>query len=134
MSFDEEYIDPHGECAAEIAQLREALSLYAPGTWPGVIAEVAVERRRQVEQEGWTAEHDDEHGNEEMACAAACYAIANKFPGYAEKMWPWDGVWWKPSGDRRNLIKAAALLVAEIERLDRAARTPAPTETVGALS
>lgn len=30
-------------------------------------------------------------------------------------------MWWKPGAPRRMLIKAAALIVAEIERLDRAA-------------
>lgn len=92
-----------------------------------IIAEIAAERLRQVRPadkdipggEGWTPEHDDEHCNEEMACAAASYAIAEHFPGYAEKIWPWDLIWWKPSNARRNLIKAAALIVAEIERLDR---------------
>ncbi len=30
MSFDEEHIDPHGECAHEISKLREALLIAAP--------------------------------------------------------------------------------------------------------
>lgn len=34
--------------------------------------------------------------------------------------WPWNGRWWKPTNRRRDLIKAGALIVAEIERLDRA--------------
>lgn len=29
--------------------------------------------------------------------------------------------WWKPKDRRRNLVKAGALIVAEIERLDRLA-------------
>jgi hypothetical protein len=37
------------------------------------------------------------------------------------KMWPWARQWWKPTGARRDLVKAAALLLAEIERIDRAA-------------
>lgn len=35
-------------------------------------------------------------------------------------LWPWDREWWKPKDRRRNLVRAAALLIAEIERLDRA--------------
>lgn len=81
-----------------------------------IIEEIAAERRRQVEAEGWTPEHDDEHWGGEMAHAAASYACPLIQP-YA---WPWDPEWWKPTTPRRNLIKAAALLVAEIERLDRA--------------
>lgn len=91
-----------------------------------VIDEIAAERRRQIETEGWSAEHDDTHTHEEMAQAAAMYAL----PAFARnllmpggtvlgRLWPWDFKWWKPEKRRRNLIKAAALLVAEIERLDR---------------
>lgn len=87
-----------------------------------VIAEIAAERRRQVEAEGWTPEHDDAHTRGELAFAAVCYAD----PLYREReqaplKWPWDARCWKPKDRRRDLIRAAALLVAEIERLDRAA-------------
>ncbi|HCF3475434.1 TPA: hypothetical protein ACHSVP_002604 [Pseudomonas aeruginosa] len=37
--------------------------------------------------------------------------------------WPWDEQWWKPSTARRDLVKACALALAEIERLDRATAT-----------
>lgn len=82
-----------------------------------VIDEIAAERTRQIEVEGWSPEHDDMHTHEEMAIAAAMYAL----PAFARNLllWPWDRKWWKPGKRRRNLIKAAALLVAEIERLDR---------------
>lgn len=86
--------------------------------------DVLTERRRQVEAEGWTPEHDDEHSNGEMALAAACYARAGSgVPMIADVplLWPWTSSWWKPAGARRNLVKAAALILAEIERLDRAA-------------
>jgi hypothetical protein len=36
------------------------------------------------------------------------------------EFWPWSLHWWKPKSPRRDLIRAAALIVAEIERLDRA--------------
>lgn len=93
-----------------------------------VINEIAAERKRQIEQEGWTPEHDDEHKYFEMARAAVCYAfgayqsIITKKPALHE-YWPkeWDKAWWKPTTPRRDLIKAAALIVAEIERLDRMA-------------
>lgn len=35
--------------------------------------------------------------------------------------WCWDRSWWKPTTPRRDLVKAAALILAEIERIDRAA-------------
>lgn len=84
--------------------------------------DVLAERRRQIEAEGWTPEHDDEHGAGEMAAAAACYALNAAGCGCeVARNWPWDRSWWKPSTARRDLVKAAALILAEIERLDRAA-------------
>ena len=88
--------------------------------------DVLAERQRQISAEGWTPEHDDEHSNGEMGEAAACYAASARLPAILKKRaapayWPWDATWWKPSSPRRDLIKAGALILAEIERLDRAA-------------
>ncbi|SIT43762.1 hypothetical protein BN2476_350278 [Paraburkholderia piptadeniae] len=86
--------------------------------------DVLAERQRQVSAEGWTPEHDDEHDSEEMAIAAACYAeSAGGFHHPAAGVpstWPWTNGWWKPTTPRRDLVKAGALILAEIERLDRA--------------
>lgn len=86
-----------------------------------VLDEIAAERSRQVTSEGWTPEHDDKNGSREMAKAAACYAIGDIRAGAFYKIWPehWNVKWWKPTNHRRNLVKAGALIVAEIERLDR---------------
>jgi hypothetical protein len=87
------------------------------------IEAIAAERQRQIEAEGWTPEHDDEHDDGQLAKAASCYASP---PDCTNRHfdWPWAMEWWKPSEDRRReLVKAAALIVAEIERLDRAALT-----------
>ena len=98
-----------------------------------IIDEIAAERRRQVEEEGWSLEHDDEHDRGELAVAAACYAkhaadfrdALENGVTYRTKAtppdWPWDRHWWKPENARRDLIRAGALIVAEIERLDRLA-------------
>ncbi len=96
---------------------------WADSTWNAIraIGDVIAERRRQIDVEGWTAEHDDQHTTGGMALAAACYAAGRS------DWWPrsWSLTWWKPKTRRRNLIRAAALIVAEIERLDRAAATEA---------
>lgn len=103
-----------------------------PVAWRDVLAE----RRRQVETEGWTAAHDDEHGNGEMAQAAAVYALCsaasppnravmdefgqyNSVPFKIRNFWPWGENWLKPKDRRSDLVRAAALILAEIERLDR---------------
>lgn len=85
--------------------------------------DLLAERQRQISAEGWTPDHDDEHRDGEMANAAACYALNAAVPmrGLLPPYWPWDRHWWKPSSSRRDLIKAGALILAEIERLDRAA-------------
>ena len=83
--------------------------------------DVLAERRRQIEGEGWTREHDDKWTNGELAIAAACYAGATDMTIDINPaaLWPWGAYWWKPTTYRRDLVKAAALIVAEIERLDR---------------
>jgi hypothetical protein len=87
--------------------------------------DVLAERRRQVEAEGWTPEHDDRYAHGEMAGAAVCYAVHNlpsvAHIGVHRSYWPWDEDWFKPTSYRLDLVKAAALIIAEIERLDRAA-------------
>lgn len=85
------------------------------------LEDIAAERQRQMEVEGWTPAHDDEHSAGEMAHAGAAYAIGPAFDEIISKVWPWDWTWWKPADKRRNLVKAGALIVAEIERIDRAA-------------
>ncbi len=84
--------------------------------------DVLSERQRQINAEGWTPEHDDTHSNGSLGMAAACYCEP-RYRFYAEPPapWPWDKKWWKPSDRRRDLIKAGALILAEIERIDRAA-------------
>ena len=101
-----------------------------------VVLEIARERERQMSAEGWTPGHDDTHTDGEMALAAAEYArvgAARYRAIYAQRLkeegapppvdWPWAAEWWKPKDRRRNLIRAAALIVAEIERLDRSVPT-----------
>ena len=88
------------------------------------VQSVIAERQRHQSVEGWTPEHDDEHCNGELAMAAVCYinetGTVNRNGGKPWG-WPWDASWWKPNARRRNLVKAGALILAEIERIDRAA-------------
>lgn len=93
------------------------------------VADIAAERQRQIDAEGWTPEHDDEHGPGELALAAAAYAEASTLyenpPEYDRppQTWPFERAWFKPQGARRDLVRAGALIVADIERIDRAAST-----------
>ena len=91
---------------------------------------IADERRRQIEGEGWTSEHDDAHLSAELTNAACAYAETAALQVYRDEekpaielapdCWPWHTEWWKPSDDPvRNLVKAGALIAAEIDRILR---------------
>jgi hypothetical protein len=96
------------------------------------IDDVVSERLRQIESEGFTAEHDDQHQNWELARAGACYATVATYKEktrkdaakrtFAPGTWPWALAWWKPRDRRRDLVRAAALIIAQIEVMDRADR------------
>lgn len=94
--------------------------------------DIAAERQRQIDAEGWTPEHDDEHWMGEMIDAAIWYADnaagGDLAADGALPSWPWAAGDWKPSDPRRNLVRAGALIAAEIDRLDRAAPPASPTE------
>ena len=88
------------------------------------------ERERQVWDEGWSDEHDDQHFRGEMAIAGACYAChAATFPYRADIQayrnappppdWPWEAKWWKPRQPQHDLVRAGALIAAEIDRIER---------------
>ncbi|MFU4907925.1 hypothetical protein ACM7ZU_10270 [Pseudomonas aeruginosa] len=111
-----------------VAEAKISTPAAQAGQMPQAWLDVQAERRRQITAEGWTPEHDDEHSHGQIARAAACYALAGSSApndGTAALLvslaWPWDQQWWKPTSARRDLIKAGALILAEIERLDRAA-------------
>lgn len=101
---------------------------------------IAAERQRQIDAEGWTPEHDDQHDDGELAEAACCYATDPKIradimlttdgaanvntpgSGYDPRHWPWHDGWRPHPDDRvRELVKAGALIAAEIDRLQRLA-------------
>ena len=91
---------------------------------------IAQERDRHVWDEGWTAEHDDQHPHGEMAMAGTCYARHAATCPYIDNIkayrsappppdWPWGPEWWKPKQPQRDLIRAGALMAAEFDRIDR---------------
>lgn len=93
----------------------------APGkSVPQAWLDVLAERRRQVEAEGWTPEHDDLYCAAELPRAAAAYILSGA-NDEAPAIWPFLAKWWKPRDARANYMRAGALILAEIERLDRAA-------------
>lgn len=87
--------------------------------------DIVLERMRQINVEGWFPEIDDEQRLGELAAAAACYCHPEPCMDDTKGVpfsWPWQRRWWKPTTRRRDLVKAGALILAEIERIDRAER------------
>lgn len=81
--------------------------------------DVLAERARQISVEGWTPEHDDQYVRQELERAAICYIVIGP-NRMSPDDWPFHPRYWRPAEPRRELVKAAALLIAAIERLDRA--------------
>ncbi|HHH8804791.1 TPA: hypothetical protein ACP3Z6_004881 [Pseudomonas aeruginosa] len=93
----------------------------APGKEvPQAWLDVQAERRRQITAEGWTPDHDDLYCAAELPRAAAAYILSGA-NDEAPAIWPFSAKWWKPRDARANYMRAGALILAEIERLDRAA-------------
>ena len=81
---------------------------------------IAAERQRQIDSEGWTANHDDQHGQETLELAALCYRDAENQEVAVPSQWPWSPEWWKPKSRQRNLERAGALYQAAAEVAERA--------------
>jgi hypothetical protein len=108
-----------------LRRIFEALHIRRPLS-PAMAAIIA-ERVRQIEVEGWSAVHDASHAAGEMALAGASYALAAAARVRGQRdlseppaCWPWERAWWKPQNFRRDLVRAGALFVAELEKFDRA--------------
>lgn len=97
----------------------------------GGIMLIAAERIRQIDEEDFDERYDRRWTTGQLTQAAMCYAAEDiRFKGYelyhkasaAEHseplFWPWNSRWWKPKDRKRNLVKAGALIAAEIDRLE----------------
>lgn len=132
---DPEWVADRIACArAGLAALTASPGWQPIETISRAAQDVLAERQRQISVEGWDDTHDDCNDKSELAQAAACYALSGtpadeavfihgrwKDPRDLFWPWTWDRSWWKPTNRRRDLVKAGALILAEIERLDRAA-------------
>lgn len=117
----EEGIEVSGEGLDYLRPSRGDIEMNEPKHLTTAASDVLAERQRQIAQEGWSEDRDDEYRFGELAAAAACYCHPE--PALDDRgvpfSWPWLAKWWKPTDRRRDLVKAGALILAEIERLDR---------------
>lgn len=85
---------------------------------------IAAERQRQIDVEGYTAEHDVGHAPE-LLDAARCYIRAADWleqhdvnvPLGCPVDWPWDPDYWKDGTPERMREKAGALALAAIDAM-----------------
>lgn len=111
----------HSETPATDAFLAEVLAqgVKSPSN---AVQSVIAERQRHQSAEGWTPEHDDQYSKSQLLWASSCYVLNAIHPFNRIPFdWPWTPEWWKPTNPRRDLVKAGALILAELERIDRAA-------------
>lgn len=101
---------------------------------------IAEERVRQISEEGNYPKKDDTYLQGELISAAKCYVTAARMQVRGATLdtvkaridlgdfawWPWDRDSFKPDTPLRNLVKAGALIAAEIDRMHRAAERDAP--------
>ncbi|HEK1311169.1 TPA: hypothetical protein SMQ86_006280 [Pseudomonas aeruginosa] len=121
------YMEDIAEAALCLRNRLDDLLAAAPGnSVPQAWLDVQAERRRQVEVEGYHGFRDNHYISYELSKAARAYievswhALSGGLPCKKPESWPWmAGFKW--SDGRTMLVKAAALTLAEIERLDRAA-------------
>lgn len=134
--------ETHNRLALNCAILKsvaETLECVTPMS--AAAADVLAERSRQITEERFPAEWDDLYRNKELERAAACFALYGAIPsplrahfereglGIASpdetaaytifRLWPFKWSWWKPENPRRALVKAGALILAAIEKIDR---------------
>lgn len=86
---------------------------------------IADERARQINEEGFHEARDASYIDGELMRAAFSYLMVpiaraegedDSVDNLPEGLWPWDKQWWKPGDDIRCLVKAGALIAAEIDR------------------
>ena len=91
---------------------------------------ISAERNRQIAYEEYSLNHDDEHTEGELGLAAIAYIQADDGDRWAYEhehcvytpafsYWPWEISFWKPQDRIRNLVRAGALIAAEIDRIQR---------------
>lgn len=116
----------------------EAAECYSPAQGiemgPGVQA-IAIERQRQMATERFTSTHDEQYQRGELAKAAVAYAqlAATELEAGTRghigwlnppAIWPWEAHWWKPVDARRDLVRAGALIAAQIDLIDQRDAAP----------
>lgn len=113
------------------AYVRSLLTIASIAPMSKAVHDVLAERLRQINFKGWTPEHDDEHDQGELAGGAAAYAAhasdalhpmsqGDAFrDGTLPPGWCWEPDSFKPGDPYRNLEKAAAMILAEMERMLR---------------
>lgn len=109
------HLTQRDDARAEVEKLRTALAEKEKAGVDVAVRDVLAERAKQRAK--WTEAHDDGHGDASLAAAAAVLAHPES-EGLFGPEWSFD-LREKRQHERERCVVAAALLLAEIERLDR---------------
>ncbi|WP_061780775.1 hypothetical protein [Sphingomonas sanguinis] len=103
------------------------------------LRDIIAERIEQIDKHGYTPESDERYETpDELIGAATCYADTahdqvdgslGYDPHECPAEWPWSPTHWHCRDARRNLVKAAALIWAAIDNIDRAEQQKAVADT-----
>ena len=78
---------------------------------------VKEEREKQINKHGYTVAYDRQHHDKAVLHGALAYlnsTIYSSTVGIED--WPFEKESFKPEGDIKNLVKAAAMIIAEIDK------------------
>lgn len=132
FSLENNCVEKHSklDILGNITTLESLLQFIGPLTEKTGVELIADERQRQIEKEGWTLAHDFfECPYGQLVDAAISYALTEeerkklchlaKTDEDVPPTWPFEKAYWKPCPDDRikELVKAGALIAAEIDRL-----------------
>lgn len=104
--------------SADCADNEETLSV--PYVTSKVVFDVLNERLRQISVKGYDAAHDLQHGHSTLSDSAVAYLSMASTGDYHLASAHWQLSGFKPaSKPRDNLVKGCAMILAEIEMIDR---------------
>jgi len=102
-------------------------TIFYDGNWAKILPNktgielVTEECNRQINEEGYNLNHDKKYTNNELSYAGIHYALPEDTRKFLNRsgidLWPWDDVHYKPTTRLRDLVKAASLIIADIDRI-----------------
>lgn len=115
-----EWLTPENAIGAAMIAEEEMMKRFLDHGYTYGAIQIARERLRQIEAEGYDAVHDRHHTPQELCRAAVAYALFNDpsdaVRNFGYSLWPWGKEFWKPKNHLLNLVRSGALMAAATDR------------------